>query len=554
MDVDANNGLPPELLAALTRRDMLRRLGQSGIALSLLPTAAFVAGCGSSDDDADDAGDTTPGGSIGTVKWALSSAPTTLDYSTNWSGDWQTVNWLLHETLVTYDDANVLKPALAETVTNPSDTEYVYALRSGVTFHDGTPLTVEDVLFSFEHAMRKNSQQSGYFSEIKSIKATGDAEITITLKQVSAVFGFIPTLAPIIPKAFAEKLGKKLGAPGSVSWIGTGPYKLEEFGGDSIVVARNDDYWGDKPAASKIAFSFIPDEPAMRLAVESGQIDGTFRATPETQWKQIGSANLEVIPGMGTNFLAFNVTEAPWSDMHLRRAFAHALNREGITEAAYGGTRRPATTMIPPVQWGALMSPDEAEELYATLPQYPYDLDKARAELAQSTVPDGLKAKLLVVEGSQDGEAMVAYAGDLKQIGITLDIDEAPVQTWLDYVYGPRENLALTFSALGPDYPDPGNFPSITFASAQAVEGGFNTANWKNEEMDRLVAQQNATLDPDERMRILTEMLRISLEELPYVQLWNEDLALSLNKKYALGGFTPLAAPWTPWATQLTSA
>jgi peptide/nickel transport system substrate-binding protein len=547
--------LPPELRAALTRRDMLRRLGQSGVALTLLPTAALVAGCGSSDSDADsDTGDTTPGGSLGTIKWALSSAPTTLDYSTNWNGDWQTIQWLLHETLVTYDDKNVLKPALAESVTNPTDTKYVYALRQGVTFHDGTPLTVEDVLFSFEHAMRKSSQQTGYFTEIKSIEATGDAEVTITLKQVSAVFGFIPTLAPIIPKAFAEKLGKKLGAPGSISWIGTGPYKLEAFGGDSIVIARNDDYWGDKPAASKFAFSFIPDEPAMQLAIESGQIDGTFRATPAPRWKQIGSASLEVIPSMSTNFLAFNMEVEPWNDVHVRRAFAHALNREGITQAAYEGSMVPATTMVPPVQWGALMSPEEAEELYATLPQYPYDLDKAREELAQSSVPDGLQAKLLVVEGNQDAEAMVAYAGDLEQIGITLDIDEVPTQAWLDYVYGPREALKLTYSAFGPDYPDPGNFPSIAFASAQAVEGGFNTANWKNKEVDRLVAQQNATLDPDERIRILTDVLRISLEELPYVQLWNDNIAMALNKKYALGGFTPLAAPWTPWATQLTQA
>jgi peptide/nickel transport system substrate-binding protein len=257
---------------------------------------------------------------------------------------------------------------------------------------------------------------------------------------------------------------------------------------------------------------------------------------------------------MGTNFLAFNVTNEPWSDVHVRRAFAHALNREGITQAAYGGTMRPATTMIPPVQWGALMSPEEAEELYATLPQYPYDLDKAREELAQSSVPDGLQAKIMVVEGGQDSEAMVAYAGDLKQVGITLDIDEVPVQTWLDYVYGPRDGLELTFSAFGPDYPDPGNYPSIAFASAQATEGGFNTANWKDEQVDDLVDQQNGTLDPDERIRILTELLKISLEQLPYVQLWNEDLAMSLNKKYALTGFTPLQAPWTPWALDFAQA
>jgi len=72
--------------------------------------------------------------------------------------------------------------------------------------------------------------------------------------------------------------------------------------------------------------------------------------------------------------------------------------------------------------------------------------------------------------------------------------------------------------------------------------------------MDELIAKQNGTLDRDERVRLLTEALRISLEELPYVQLWNEDVALSLNKKYVLDAFTPLIAPWTPWATRLKTA
>jgi peptide/nickel transport system substrate-binding protein len=549
---DSRGGLPAALQAALTRRDMLRRMGQSGAALSLLSGASLLAACGSSDSD--DAARGASGGRIDTVKWSLESAPSTLDYSEDWNGDWQTVLWLLHETLVTYDESNAVVPALAERVTNPTDKQYAYTLREGVTFHDGTPLTVEDVLFSFEHAMRKDSQQTGYFGEIKSMEQTGDREITFTLKQVSAVFAYIPTLAPIIPKAFAEKVGKKLGKPGGVNWMGTGPYKLESFGGDSIVVVRNEDYWGTKPAAAKIAFSWITDLPAMRLAMESGQIDGTFRAEPTDRWKQIGSANLTVIPGMGTDYLGFNVTVEPWDDIHVRRAFAHALDRDGITRAAYGGSRTPATTMVPPVQWGAILSPEDAEELYATLPQYPYDIERAKEELAQSKVPDGFTTKLIVTGGQETVDAMVAFAGELKKIGITLDIENVPVQAWLEHVYGPRDKLSLTLNSLGPDYPDPGNYPSIVYPSSQAVEGGFNTASYKSKQMDELVARQNATLDPDERKEILTEILRISLEELPYLQLWNSDLALSLNKKYALDGFTPLAAPWTPWATKLKLA
>jgi peptide/nickel transport system substrate-binding protein len=361
-------------------------------------------------------------------------------------------------------------------------------------------------------------------------------------------------LAPIIPKAFAEKLGEKLGAPGSVSWIGTGPYKLESFGSDSIVVVRNEDYWGTKPAAAKIAFSWIPDKPAMRLAVESGQVDGTFRADPNEQWRQVSSANLVVIPGMGTDYLGFNVTIPPWDDVHVRRAFAHALDRDGITKTVFGGSHTPATTMVPPVQWGAIMSPEEAEELYATLPQYPYDIERAKAELAQSKSPDGFTTKLLITGGQEYVDAMVAYGGELEQLGITLELEEVPTQAWLEHVYGPRDKLSLTYNSLGPDYPDPSNYPAIVYSSSTAVEGGFNTANFKNKQMDELIAKQNATLDPDERKEILTEILRMSLEELPYLQLWNSDVALSLNKKYALGSFTPLAAPWTPWATQLKLA
>jgi peptide/nickel transport system substrate-binding protein len=540
---------------ALTRRAMIARSGITLAALS--PTFAALAGCGGSSKTTSTAakasGSSAP---IDKLTWALAKAPSSLDLSKGFSGDTMAATYLMHETLVGYSKDLDLVPLLAEKVDTPTPTTYVYTLRDGVTFHDGTPLTPEDVVYSIKHAAAKDSQLGFYFTLMKKVEKTGPREVTVTLEEPSVVFRFSLVYAPIIPRAFAAAKGEKLGAPGGVNWVATGPFKLKSFDERSLVVVRNDAYWGDKPSVAEVAFSYIADAQTLQLSVRSGQIDGTYTASPSQagQWEKLPDANFLTAPGMYVWFLAFNTQAAPWKDVHVRRAFAHAFNQDGIIKAVLGGHAGKAKVMVPVTQWGGLAAKDAVTHLYDSLPAYPYDLEKAKAELAQSASPDGFRTSVLVSDAAKYVvEALLAFAGDLKKIGITLDVKSVPAQTWLDNAYA-HKDLGLTCMQFGPDYPDPSNYLAISYDSSGAVANGFNLANYKNPEVDKLLAKQATSSDPGERVTALSEVLRQGQVDLPYLTLWWEDVSASLNKRYALAEFTALSAPFTAWASDVTRA
>jgi peptide/nickel transport system substrate-binding protein len=540
-------GLPPQM-KALTRRTLLKH----GAALAVLsPTVAALAGCGGSDEPkGSPAARASAGGSIDELKWSIVRAPTSLDITTNFNGDSMAAMYLMNETLVGYSRTGELVPRLASEVANPSPTEYVYTIRDGVTFHDGTPLTPEDVVFSVEYAMRDESQVSYYFGLVETVAKSGADEVTITLSEPSAVFAFSPVYAPIIPKAYARQKGKKLGAPGGQNWIATGPYKLERFESNSVVVAANEDYWGEAPVAGRVSFSYIGDPQTRQLAVRSGEVDGTFTAdlADSDQWERIPNAKLATAPGMGLWFLAFNVETAPWNDVHVRRAFTHAYNQDGVIEAVMGGNAGKATTMVPPAQWVNLLSSDEVTELYSSLPTYPYDIEKAKAELAQSASPDGFSVTVRVPDSAPPArDALLAMASDLKQLGITLDVKTLPVQQWLDHANA-HKDLSLTCMEWGPDYPDPSNFPVIALDSASAVPNGYNLANYKNAKVDKLLVDQAQETDEQARIDKITEILKIMNEDVPYLYLWWEDVSVALRDQFEMPDFNPLTGPFTAWA------
>jgi peptide/nickel transport system substrate-binding protein len=540
---------------ALTRRALIARSGITLAALS--PTFAALAGCGGGSKATGTAAKAGASSApIDKLTWALAKAPASLDLSKAFSGDTMAATYLVHETLVGYSTNLDLVPLLAEKVQTPTPTTYVYTLREGVTFHDGSPLTPEDVVYSIKHAAAKDSQLGYYFTLLEKVEKTGPREVTITIKEPSVVFGFSLVYAPIISRAFATAKGKKLGAPGGVNWVATGPFKVKSFDERSLVVVRNDAYWGDKPAVGQVDFSYIADAQTLQLSVRSGQIDGTFTASPSeaAQWERIPDANYVTAPGLYVWFLAFNTQAEPWSDVHVRRAFAHAFNQDGIIKAVLAGHATGGKVMVPANQWGGLASKDAVAELYDSLPAYPYDLEKAKAELAQSGSPTGLRATVLVSDAAKYVvEALLAFAGDLKKIGVTLEVKSVPAQTWLDHAYA-HKDLGVTCMQFGPDYPDPSNYLAIAYNSSGAVANGFNLANYKNPEVDKLLAKQATSANAGERVTAIGEVLRQGQEDLPYLTLWWEDVSAALNKRYKLSDFNALSAPFTPWASKINRA
>jgi peptide/nickel transport system substrate-binding protein len=533
--------------SGISRRDMLHRLG----ALSALVAApGIIAGCasdgatsrGPSSAGVDGVGSEAP---IPLLTWALADVPQTLDIATGNSEPGLVVMANALEGLLTYSADLKLEPLLATRWTQPDPLTYTYTIRQGVTFWDGTPMTVDDVVYSMARHMEPDlaSQISAFYANVKSIRATGPDEVTVSMKAVDPLFQYVPVFTHIVSEAMARPLGRRLGLPGpTVSILGTGPLKITAFNGETGAEAeRNDRYWGVPAKVEKVSFRVVSDPNTRRLAVQSGEVDGCFGVPADAypQWERLDNVALGVPEGLRVAYLSFDLDQEPWNDIHVRRAVAYAADTAGYASAFFGATGQPASALPAPAQWGQLLPADEVAAIYAAIPSYPYDMQKARDELAQSAHPNGFAA---TVEFSNkqpaNGKMLVALADSLRSIGIDLQVTGVTQSDWLDGLFA--HTRPLGYWGLGPDYPDPANYLTLAYPSSAAVKGNYNTAHFRDPHVDELLARQGTVIDGAERGRILGEVLRIAGEQLPYLPLVWQPTPVALNRKFVFSGFNAL--------------
>ena len=227
----------------------------------------------------------------------------------------------------------------------------------------------------------------------------------------------------IFQKKQLEEHPKDIGSP-EVLPLGTGPYKLVEFApSDHAVLEARDDYWGQKPVAKRIVFSAIPDRQTRLLAMKNGDIDGTFdlAISDIDQWKALGNVDIITAPSLGIFQLTLDQSAPPFDDLHVRKAIAYAIDREGLVKALLKGNGEAAKALNPPEMWSGVLPPDQVRAFYDTIPNYPFDLEKAKAELKQSKHPDGFE---IAVPGSNadpyEVNILQSVAENLKQIGIKI--------------------------------------------------------------------------------------------------------------------------------------
>jgi peptide/nickel transport system substrate-binding protein len=546
----------------LTRLQLFKRVGAAGIGLSV---PGLLAACGGDEEGGPAAtgAATQPEASeeqIENITWAIPAAIRGLDIAKSFDTSSSTAISLALETLVTYTADLQLVEELAESWEAVDAVTYVYQIRQGVTFWDGSPLTAEDVAFSMSRHLNPDtgSQIGSYFGSVDAITATGPNEVTVKLKTADPFWQYVPTFVQICPQAFIEAQGENFGTPGAeVTVMGTGPYQVTSFSADEgVTMEPYADYWGEKPLVQNIDLRFLEDPQTRLLAMRAGEIDGSFDVplNQADDWDAIEGVTVNSTPGLRVWFYSFDQETEPWNDIHVRRAFAHAIDREGIVQSLLGGYAEPANAMAPPDQWKGLGLPEErVQEIYAGLRDYEFSIDMAREELAQSSVPNGFEASVQYPDSQPElGRATQSLAQNLREIGITLDVREVTSQKWLNDLYE-HKNLGLQALGYGPDYPDPGNFIAISYHSDFAVPNAFNLANYKNPRVDELLDQQAASTDPEERATALAEIMTISQEELPYLNIWWEDAVQAFKDEYVYEGFIGL---WysTQWIRNLKRA
>ncbi|MDO9409017.1 ABC transporter substrate-binding protein [Patulibacter sp.] len=498
-----------------------------GLAILSLTAATGLAACGS--------GGSAGGGSEASAKtletqtWLVPQDWGALDPTRSTATNSGTI-LLAFEPLVLSDGKGGAKPNIA-TQTTPDAKTFIYKIRSGVTFSDGKPLTIEDVLYSIDIHRRKGSTSAlaGNFTAVRSIKATGPDEITIKMRTPDVLFANTMAQTGIVEKAVREPLGKGAGAPDKPN-VGTGPFTIAKFQpGKEVVLQRNERYWGTKPAAKQLTMRLVADESARLLAVRAGDVTGAFEV-PASE-----AAVYAKVPGMtlirGNNpsitTLSLNQKHKPWNDVHVRRAVAHAVDRPGLVKAILRGNGSPSTTLVQPANAQDVMPAAEQERLYASLDLYKPDMAAAKAEMAKSTVPGGFK-DTIVFSDAEPGQGRVAQAiaQELKAIGIDLTVKQTPDEAYTEAVFF-KHTASAAVVDFTTDQPDPISLPNYMSSKKQTLaEGGYtNIADYVNPAQDAVLDEYLATpaTDSKKRAELLSSALTNLATDEPYVPLYNSN-------------------------------
>jgi peptide/nickel transport system substrate-binding protein len=437
-----------------------------------------------------------------TLTWGQQTDPGSLWNATDFNGlDGAPIMSLINQGLVALTAESKLVPNLASSWKTVNPTTYVYTVRSGVKFSDGNTLTAKDVAYSM--GVQKNpkiaSLESNFYTNIKSVHASGN-KVTVVLSHPDALWQYIPAHEGGYVYE-AKSLSQHLvgyGTPG-VPPIGTGPYKVQEYVANShVTLVRNPYYWGTKPYYDKITFNFIPDPQTRFLAMQSGQIDGTFDVPGGDlkTWRSSSNIHVTTFPADGFFGLTLDMTQAPFSDVHVRKAIAYAVDRVGINNAVFGNTGKIANALNDPSTLVGILPAAEVKKAYAAIPKYSYDLAKAKAELAQSSAPNGFTTTLNVAAPCASCVAISqAIQGTLKQIGITLNLNMMPGPPRFQYILAHGPNLGIQLIGNTADVPNPIELPWLYFKSDQAVKGGNNSSNYRNAAADKIIAAGLATND-----------------------------------------------------------
>lgn len=463
---------------------------------------------------------------------------------------------LTQEGLLALDNNGNLVPALATSWTTSDSLTWVFNIRQGVTFSDGSALTTDDVLFSIDLARdpKKSPGVSVYWpTYITSVKKTGDWQITITLDSPHVGFGAEVSNAGglfVTSKAFYTK-AKNYGSATDLI-LSTGPYKVTEFDPSSHVsLARVDSYWGGAKGPKTVRIDFITDDATRLLAFQQGQADVSLSVPLDQtdQWSSTQGTNVQFYADRSYQGLTFDPNVAPFTDIHVRQAVAHAIDKSGIVDGILKGKAQVATGIDSPQQLASLVGEDAAQAGVKNLPAADYSLDKAKAELAASSVPDGFTTTLTYPTGyAAVGKASLALAESLSKIGVTVQVKEIPLDQWLSEVGNGKQGLA--WMVYLPTTPTPNEISGWLLAAGGT---GTNPANWKDAAVAAQVASIGTITDKQKQFDTILSATSTALTQGIYAPVYWGQAAIALRPGIAAGGFGSFTLQ-TNWAAAFSPA
>jgi peptide/nickel transport system substrate-binding protein len=457
------------------------------------------------------------------------------------------------EGLLRFDSRGNLLPNLATSWRQVNPTTFVYNIRKGVTFQDGTPMTTADVKFSFDRYRdpKVGAYAGSYWTRVKSVTITGPSQVTVRLAGPFSQWQYVPALtaaSAIMNKAFVQSHQKTLGQPGTGISC-TGPFSFSRWArGQDVILKRYDGYWNParRPKVAQVTFKVVKDESTLVAGLNTGQIDGTVYALDGRIAKAVhGPVKIVKSPSSFVAGLLFNTKRKPWSDPRVRKAFALALDVKGIVKTAYAGAGVTTKSPAPPVMW--TYSKGAYRAAYNALPTYPHDVKQAQ-NLVKAAGATGAKGTLMISTPTDKLVGLIVQQ-TAAQIGIKLSLRTVPFakKTAIEYASGSKDFDLDLFSALG-DSSDPIGWLYIQFDSHSPVT---DVAQYRNATVDKLLDSAWNAPTPKAGVPAAIKAQAIIVRDLPWIPFIAADSLVPLNKR--LTGWQPSTfSYWGSWAADLS--
>jgi peptide/nickel transport system substrate-binding protein len=397
------------------------------------------------------------------------------------------------------------EPDLAESWSSNQDlTEWTFKLRPNVTFHDGSRLTANDVVASFEAILdpKTGSAARTNIGPIDRVSAADDTTVVITLKGAYADLpvAVAYTNAKIVPAAIATDAMARLDREA----VGTGPFRLVSYEPARLtVVERNPNYFiKDRPLLDRIELVVYPDPTAEASALIAGDTDLMLQVSP-ADYKRVSSSSgvkgLRTPSGQFLNVI-LGCDQKPFNDIHVRKALALAVDREAMVELVAEGLGTPGNDT--PI--------NSAYRFYSDIPLRQANIAEAKKLLAAAGYPNGLNLTLIASDRpSTRTQLGVALRELAKPAGFNIDVQTMPHATYLDQVW-----------LKGPFYVGFYNMQPTAdgiFSLLYTSDAAWNETKWNNAEFDRLVMEARRTADEAKRRDLYAQAQKLMHEEVPTV-------------------------------------
>ena len=497
------------------------------------------------------------------VVWAVYRDVNSLDPIYAFDYPENTTDSLLYESLLRQAPDGSIGPGLAS-MTNPDQTTMVFALKPGIKFWDGNPVTPEDVVYSLSR--NTDSKLAGFypavFSRVQSITATGANEVTIKLKQpdywLPGEMASIPAM--IIEKKFAQAQGSNYGTPAG-KIMGTGAFKFQSWQpGVAVVMVRNDSYWDSavKPLVREIDVKGAPNDASLTSALLTGGINGSFTQSLTTLDQLKGNAAVTVTYGPGWYTDAFIVSDlkSALGDARVRQALSLAIDRRGLIDAIYKGTADVPRWISNRGTFGYGKS--VFDSAYSSTPEMTPDLAKAKqlvidAGATGKTIRIGMSSELTGI--SIESSALKAAA---EAIGMKAVLHSVSAQNFINFFIDPKARADVDgfFTLNYGDYAG----PEALLATFLLPDGSQNFSGYGVQGTDPQAANDSkvftmmddarGTADPSARAQKVADVEKLIAVDLPWIPMV-QPLIVLITSSNLTGTYSSFAYMFAPWADKL---